>query len=312
MEITLSVKKSLHIPGKFYNSMRKVIAEKYVIYTIGLLLTYSCNVEEHKSGCLADIPCDPLIPEVVDIELGEIISIGEDIDGTIYLLDSFKYENLGSTPTRRLFVLQNEILVRQKPTATGSGIDDDGNEYYSFFFAMAGFHKAFYVTHIDESVYTTRICDLGEDWSYKREPTEDYCHPLKIVDSKILEGMTISGLPSYVQVLYRVQIQGGNQLLLLLPEIDGVPTEYKLFYGSSETMRECQIEDIIQFMSGSIQAWFTTCDNREAVLRLYPENAFGSGSKEEDSFFQLEGNKKQVTLLSTEDFDINETQYSCF
>jgi hypothetical protein len=97
-----------------------------------LLFAASCDLGDGSDDDDSEqyASCQPLATSEVSIELGLILAVGRDSDGTIYMVD----QPAGGGHEHRLFRSDGDVLLRREVTGSGQVTTPDGGDLYLFSF----------------------------------------------------------------------------------------------------------------------------------------------------------------------------------
>lgn len=189
------------------------------------------------SSTAPEVACDPLAPK--PITLGNIVGVGKDAAGTLYV-DS----------ANGVFVSGGGKLIRQHVTGTGQS----GNNEYAFWFVAPGAD----LTTGRNLMVETNGSGVADAMGLSADPksfigqSPGGVTPLTLVDPSTVAGMPVVNTPNVID--YLADVSNGDVLLATLPmnadEYDNTGGIH-IFYGPPGAMAQRPVTSLDQSLSGS-------------------------------------------------------------
>jgi hypothetical protein len=196
-----------------------------------LLLAAGCQGDD-----VGDTPCDPLEAQPQPIVLGEILGIGRDAAGTLYVADE-----TASASDERVFISEGDVLVRRRVLGGGSSnvsgvsvrtLTIEGPEPLRLLIETGPSDTRMALSRTEERVQ--RIDDLGSDPEL-----------LEVLDEDALEGLELRNLPGDVEIEYLVETERGELLLVVRPAGEELDYEdFRLFFGPPSGLLEREVGSV--------------------------------------------------------------------
>jgi hypothetical protein len=206
-----------------------------------LLLAACSNADDDEADAHSgDTACNPLVGGEQPITLGEVLAVGRDADGVVYVL-----EQPPDSGELRAFVSDGSALQRHRVPGSGSGTQDD---------------IAFYDVGVEadpEFKLYLEIPDNGEP-TFSKLVTEERNSPGAVADGEELEllgedalaNFELQNLPPEVTVEYFGELVEGDLVVVTRPSDDWTYDDFRLFLGSPAQMRELDVESVTRGRDG--------------------------------------------------------------
>jgi hypothetical protein len=191
------------------------------------------------SGCQdsALSPCDPLGDMPQPIALGEVIAVGRDGEGTLYVADE-----AGADGEARVFVSVGDGLVRRRVSGSGAGRDSDV-EFRSFTVeGMGGPFRWLIERTVDETQMA--IAPVGENRATRIDELGPEAELLEVLDENAIEGLVVRNFRGAIEVEYLAETEDDALLLVIRPADDWGYEDFRLFYGREERLLEREVTDV--------------------------------------------------------------------
>lgn len=183
--------------------------------------------------------CDPLGAVASPIELGEIVGIGRDVDGTIYVAD----EDDGEA---RVFVSEDDVLVRQRVAGSGGG-GGGGVELASY---TVDDHQPPFVLQIETTQAGTRMGVLFDPGEAETFVIGEDGVELEVLGVDDVAGMPIANLPGDIVIEYAAELDDGQVLVVIRPRDDWDYEDLRAFFGPVDDLVERSISDTTRLTDG--------------------------------------------------------------
>lgn len=192
------------------------------------------------NGVGADRSCDPFEANETPIELREILGIGRDAAGTIYLAD----HGDDNGEDDHVFVSADGELVRRRVAGGGSGGNASG-DYWTF-----GVEDPFVTLQI--------VVPTGMPMRMGVAPgeVEGYFEigavgeELEVLDEAAVDDMPLRNLPGEVVLEYAGQLDDGRLIVVTRPRDAESYDENRAFFGPPNALDEREILDFARELDG--------------------------------------------------------------
>jgi hypothetical protein len=194
------------------------------------LAALSCGGESEKSGAdtgAQRTACDPLLTVDVPTELGDVLAVGRDSEGTVYVLDRGPDEEL------RVFVSMGESLFRKEVVGSGEG---DG--WYVLSVADPDFELK-----VEGSGEAMQIGIIHGDCACKTFDVAAADEVLEVLPQSAANAFGVENLPGEVLVDFWAAADDGRRLLVSRSRYDS-NGELRLFFGPSADIAERRVESV--------------------------------------------------------------------
>jgi hypothetical protein len=184
--------------------------------------------------------CDPLAAVAAPLELADIVGIGRDVDGRIYVADA-------ADGMPRVFVAAyGGELARQSMSASGGG-SDEGVE--SFFYVV-GDEEPRFVLQVETTETATRmgvLFDPGETETFVigQEGVE-----LEVLGVEDVAGIPVADLPGEIVIEYAAQLEDGRTLIVIRPRDAWSYEDFRAFFGPVDDLVESPISEVERLSDG--------------------------------------------------------------
>jgi hypothetical protein len=207
--------------------------------------------------------CDPLAPNPDRIELGRVLAVGRDADGTVYVVDRADDSKL------RAFVAEGTVLVRKDVIGTGEG-NEPGFERLSLLIEASPRYRLLVELAAGAAVRMARA--EGEE---ERELDIDLLEGgelLEMLDADTVDGYAIRNLPGEIRVEYLARTPEDELLVVLVPEDDFAYEKFRLFFDKDGKLVERELDEVIRRRDGGTTNLLFTLDGRPADALFPIEN----------------------------------------
>lgn len=244
--------------------------------------------------------CDPLGPPP---ELGTVLGVGRDDDGTVYVVDR------KGDADYRAFVVEDDTLVRQPVSGSGSS-GAEGLQQLSITVDVSPPYRLL-VEQIDgetsrmaRTERDERILDIDE------LPAEEQ---LELLDSDAIDGYTVRNLPNELRIEYFARTENGDLLVVLVPEVDFSYDKFRLFFGSEEALVERELDAVNRARDGGSTHLLFTLDGKPADA-FFPVMSSGGMFTPGPATLTVDGETTDLERLDPEaDADLlGGADFSCF
>ena len=232
--------------------MKSVFRVGGALAALGLvsIVLHGCDVASQ-----ALVSCDPLQTVTTPVTLGQVVGIGKDQEGTVYLVD--EVPNVG----QRMFVSRGSVLVRQSVRGTGSVGDTDGG-----MLIVGGGDAASPLSievRIDAAGHATAMGIFKGLLATKFFGIGSEGEGLQLLTTDAISEFTLQNLPGTVSIEHMGTLADGRELIVTIPDVDATEDDVRVFFGAPSTLKERRVTPTAQAMS------YTTLmfdlDGRQAV-----------------------------------------------
>jgi hypothetical protein len=245
--------------------------------------------------------CDPLEPIDKPIVLGDVIAIGQDAEGVIYLADEWDGQS-------RVFVSEGDVLVRK--FVAGSGEGSSGGDYHYMFIVQEGEDLFTLAIEIPEGGETKMAVGQG-DHELSIEELAALGEWLTVLDEDAISGMDLQNLPGIVSVEYLAEVEDGRWVVVVRPEYDWSYEDFVLFLGPGSDLAQRMILEVLRYSDGGTTVLGFCLDDAEATLH-FPIEFSDSGEFEwGDAYLETEDDTLSLSWLETDSHDLGEFSFYC-
>ncbi len=268
-----------------------------------------CEVEEDSEQVLSQ--CNPLKEKNREIVLNNVLAIGRDASGIVYLLDD------PGDGEYMIFVSDEDILYR-KVNLGGNQDDLRG---------IGTFHNLEFRDGIVESTLIIEIYGNGQtkmglvkdDYLEGRiEDLGDQVEVLEVLDESVIEHMKVEDLPGIIGVEYFAEMDDGKLIVVTEPEHDfGGDYDFILFYGTKDNMEQKEVTSASRASDGGSTSIDFVVDDDIATIR-FPfymieddEEPIEEPVERVSAELELNGEKILGIRHPAEELDINSYNFMC-
>jgi hypothetical protein len=182
----------------------------------------------------ADRPCDPFMTRAQQITLGEIVAVGRDAEGTLFVVD-----RPGAESERRVFVSDGDVLVPRSVNGTGEA--SDGEIERLLFSVDDGVVPFRLVVEINAGETRMAIAPLSEERDVAIDALGSDAEHLEVLDETAVAGMPIRSVPQDIAVEYVAQTEDGALLVVVRPGEDADYEDFRLFLGPEQRLEQREV-----------------------------------------------------------------------
>jgi hypothetical protein len=216
-----------------------------------------CHDAPEAPPAPAPVACDPLATVALRITAGEVVAVGKDAAGTVYMVDR-------APPSRdRLFVSRGMVLVRQP--VWGSG--ESGSGTGSLLLLSGGEASAPFNLQIERGrsgparmgllrgdIPSSKFFTIGVDGEV-----------LEVLPSGVVDNYRLQNLPGTFSIEHLGATADGRLIIVISPDVDTRYEDFRLFLGPPDHLLE---HPIVRVSRGSYTRIAFTLDGREAIARF--------------------------------------------
>lgn len=221
---------------------------------LGGVMAAGCGTPDAADS--GSMPCAPLATTAAaPIALGSVLGIGQDADGTIYVLDE-------ASTGYRVFVSDSAgNLVRKAVTGSSSG----GQGTAAWYVAIVSDPAAPFMLKVDGSSGTMRIGIVRGVATTRDFTVGETGDVLTVEDAGAIAGMTALDLAGTVTVEYWAGLPDGRTLIVTRPEQDWDYSDFRLFLGTQDRMLEHPVSSVVRARDGGTTTIVFTADGGRAT-----------------------------------------------
>jgi hypothetical protein len=202
------------------------------------------------------VSCDPFQPTTKPITLTNVIGVGQDTDGTLYVVDQ------PQPGGERVFVSSGATLQRQR--IAGSGIDG-----YSYTFSISDHIQPFTLRLDTNTAGPTAMGVLLGTTDGKTFTIGQQGNVLTLVSASQIAAMPVANLPAETIVECDATIPDGRVLLVVRPRDDWTLEDLRVFFGTQGDLIERPVDHVDRLMGGDGTFVYFTIDG-VAASATYP------------------------------------------
>lgn len=238
----------------------------------------------------APSPCDPLADMRQPIALGEVIAVGRDAEGTLYVADE-----PGADGEARVFVSDGDTLVRRHVSGGGEGRDGDV-EFRLF--TVDGMDGPFQWL-IERAAGETRmaITPGDEDRTIRIDELGPEAELLEVLDENAIEGLAVRNFPGVIEIEYLAETGNGELLLVTRPAEDWGYDDFRLFFGPEDRLLEREVANVRRQRDGGSTHIDFDLDGQGAVA-FFPVDLSGGAPQ---ATLTIAGETEPLTRLDDAD-----------
>ena len=265
-------------------------------------------------GCVPDddsdrsevVSCDPFAENPAAITLEQIIAVGQDAQGVVYVVDKDT-----STAKTRAFISEGETLYRLEVQGSGEGTSPEG-EHYSLTVATAADELSTLLVEIDTVGTTTMAFVRGEDYEGPIADIGVNGEVLEVRDDSVVSDMAVRNLENVVVVEYFAEVENGDTVLVTRPKYDmrGVE-DMGLFYGAAPELIERRVSEFLRASDGGSTVIVFGLGGEKALAK-FPVRLTEEGLEWEPATLTIGGDTLALTRREPDDFVAHDYTFECF
>jgi hypothetical protein len=195
------------------------------------------------ASATADRPCDPFMSQSEPIRLGEIVAVGRDAEGTLYVVD-----RPAAPANMRVFLSEGETLVRRRLIGGGS-VTETG--LHRELFSVEDTPEPFrLIVEIGAGETRMAIAPLSEERIVTIDGLGSAAVLLEVLSDEAVAGMALQDLPGTVELEYLARSEDGALLVVGRPAEDGTYEDFRLFFGPEQRLAERTIWNVVRQRDG--------------------------------------------------------------
>ena len=248
--------------------------------------------------------CNPFVKDDIPIVLEEIIAVGEDAEGVLYVVEESE-----AVPETRAFISEGETLYRQEVLGGSSGHGPEG-ESYGLTLRTADGGEITLLVEIDaagdvkmaivrDEEYEGRISEIGENGEL-----------LQVLDESAVSSMAVKNLENIVFLEYFAVVENGDTIVVTRPENDWSYEDFELFYGKAEQMIERPVSDVLRASDGGSTRISFSLDGKEAEV-FFPIHLTEEDAEWGEATLTVGNDTLAVTRKESDDFIAEDYTFTC-
>ena len=234
--------------------------------------------------------CDPFALAHKPIALSEILGIGQDAAGVIYVMDQLD-------SSQRLFVSSGGALVRQRIAGSGSESEPDGSKSYE---VSVTDHDPNLVVQVDiDSAGNTRMGVLTGPFTGKSIVIGQQGEELALLTAADIAAMPVHNLPGEVYLEYSASLPDAEVLVVTRPRDDWSYSDFRLFLGPLTAVTERAVISTTRMQDGGSTTIVFNSGESSAVAKfpvVYADGGFVHGQ----ATLEMNGTTTPLTLSTTQ------------
>ena len=281
-----------------------------VLALMGALVgAVGCNAIDKQSERDARVsPCDPLSDSESPIELGDVLAVGRDSIGTLYVVDAATEDG-----ENRVFVSKDDALFRQRIAGGGSG--RTRGEGSILLFTITDTEAPFVlIVEVSESGEIVMAVVPDEQYRGSIEDIGDEGETLEVLGEAAVEGMRIHNLPGEVEVEYLAEVEDGHTIVVTRPRDDWAYEDFQVFYGTADSMVQRQVLEVARQRDGGSTTITFMIGSAEVVVDFPVVSTQVNGEPTivpGPATLQMGGRELTVTHVSDEARDLGSLTFLC-
>jgi len=200
--------------------------------------------------------CDVLAGIEKPIAPGEVLAVGRDAAGVVYVLDELDGDV-------RAFVSEGQALRRHRVLGSGSGDLGDVAFYDVEVEADPPFTLYLEIPDVGEPTFT-KIVVPGRNMPDAAADGEE----LTLLGEDELAGFTLENLPPEVTVEYLGTLEDGRFIVVTRPTDDWTYEDFRVFVGQRERVLERQVQSVTRARDGGSTTIELSVDGEPTTLHF--------------------------------------------
>ncbi|HJX66837.1 MAG TPA: kelch repeat-containing protein [Polyangia bacterium] len=202
--------------------------------------------------------CDPFQPPTKSITLTNVLGIGRDTDGTLYVVDQ------PQAGGERVFVLSGTTLQRQR--IAGSGTETAGGGVMLYSFTITDHTPPFMLKLETDASGPTAMGVLQEPPPDIRTFTiGQQGSVLTLVPASQVAALPVADIPAETFIEYNATLPDGRALLVVRPRDDWTYQDFRVFFGAPGHMAERSVSQVVRYKDGGSTTINFTIDGVAAI-----------------------------------------------
>jgi hypothetical protein len=198
------------------------------------------------SGCESaenapPVSCDPFTIETTPITLGQVVAVGKDAAGVLYVIDRPQGGQL------RAFVSEQQTLARRRMQGTGESGSGEGS------WMIVTFQQGGMIVNlqVEFGAAGPRAMGLvrgplpGKTFTIGQEG-----ETLQVMGPQALQGLAVMNLPGTVVVEHFGKTADGRMVWVTSPAVDPTYEKFRLFFGPPERVLERPVVKVGRTLGG--------------------------------------------------------------
>jgi hypothetical protein len=254
------------------------------------LLVGSCGLEED---------CDPLAAREEVVQLTEVIAVGEDDGGVLFVLSEVRSGEAGE----QVLVSEGERLRKLAAAGSGSGGDASGS-FYSISVLDGDYDFTLLVIDPNDGDLQMAIAP-GEHELREWSELPDDAEILTVRDESVIDGMGCFSVVE-MEVEYYIEVPGGEVIVVLRPDRDWDYDDFRLFLGPGGDLIEYRVTDVVRYTDGGTTTIDFRYEGGQATMYCpYVDMGWGQATLTRD------GETVDVERLPTDELDTDTLTFAC-
>lgn len=245
---------------------------------------------------VGDSPCDPLAAEVTEEAIEDLVGVGRDGQGVLYVIDRPGFE-------ARVYVSEGGALVRHR--VLGSGETSAGGAITLTLIVDAE-PRDFALGHEDRAGAARMAIAHGLDEARTFEEILAGGEALEVLTEQAIAGMP-ARFTREVELEYHARIAADQEVVVVRPRDDWDYEDFRLFLGPPEGLAERRVYEVVRFSDGgSTTITFDHPDGRAALDFPY------RNLEPDQATLTVDGRTRDVEWLDAAAFVAQDHGFLCF
>jgi hypothetical protein len=217
-----------------------------LLFSLSLLALCLCA---NRCGDTDMEECYPYEQATEPIQLVSVLVVGQDSDGTIYVVDE-----CGEDWGYCVYVSLGDTLCRKDILGGGHGSEVGVGEHY-LFTIRNNEAESTVIVEIDEAGVAEMAVMPGDFEGFIDDVGQDG-ELLTVLGESAIDGMKVENLPGLIETEYLAEVYNGGWIIVTRPVYDWNYDDFRLFYGPVDNMIEREILEIDRVSDGG-STWIT-------------------------------------------------------
>ncbi len=214
--------------------------------------------EAAPQSSTGSVSCDPFQPATKPITLTNVIGVGQDADGTLYVVDQ------PQPGGERVFVSSGGTLQRQR--GVGGGTETAGGGVMRYTFTITDHTPPFMLKlETDASGPTAMGVLQNPPLDIKTFTIGQQGSVLTLVPASQVATLPVANIPAETFIEYNATLPDGRALLVVRPRDDWTYQDFRVFFGAPDHMAERSVDQVVRYTDGGSTTINFTIDGAAAV-----------------------------------------------
>jgi hypothetical protein len=276
-----------------------------VLISVATLLggASSCDGGPSAPAASTRTACDPLATtSAKTTALGEILGIGRDADGTVYVVDS-----VTSQPGLRVFVAEGKKLMRRRVLAS-----EDSNVGGSRLIVLDIEASPDTLTLALEVTASARRMAIVPG-AVKASSFDELAgrRALEVLGNDFVTGFKAYDLGGEVEVEYVAKTQKGQEIVVVRPRDNWTYDDFRVFYGAPSQLLERHVTSVARAKDGGSTTINFEIDATDAIATFPVELSADGGFQPGPAKLKLGGQTLSLERLASDRSALKDVKFMC-